>query len=379
MTMFEYFPENYPWSAAVMCAVGMGGELHEINQACRPLKEVSAGGHDPRAVTAWFESWDRVAEALERRAAADLAQGLHLTASEKYMRSAIYHMTAERQAAGDEHAEESYVRTLNTFAAGVEHSASHRVEFVEVPYFESTLPALFVANGRGPAPCLIIFNGTDSTKEMNYLFTYRHAAERGISLLVCDQPGSGAAIRLNGLTSRFDMELAATACVDWLEGRPEIDPNRIGIAGLSLGGYFAPRSAAFEKRLACCIAWGAIWDLPRVVDHLFRSGTSAVPLSVFPRILGCSEAELVQALEPFRLEDVIGLVECPLLVMHGENDRQVPLWAATHTYEGAINARSRTLKVFNGEEGGAEHCQFDLVSNGTAYMFDWVVSTLGNG
>ena len=71
---------------------------------------------------------------------------------------------------------------------------------------------------------------------------------RGISTLMVDPPGSGEALRLQGLTSRVDSEAWATACVDYLETRDDVDPTRIGLVGWSLGGYYAPRAAAFEKQ-----------------------------------------------------------------------------------------------------------------------------------
>ena len=40
--MFEYFPNNYPWSLAVMGALNRGGQISEIDEACRPLKEIAA-------------------------------------------------------------------------------------------------------------------------------------------------------------------------------------------------------------------------------------------------------------------------------------------------------------------------------------------------
>ena len=45
--------------------------------------------------------------------------------------------------------------------------------------------------------------------------------------------------------------------MDWLELRRDIDATRVGVIAMSLGGYYAPRAAAFEPRLACCVAWGA--------------------------------------------------------------------------------------------------------------------------
>jgi dienelactone hydrolase len=72
-----------------------------------------------------------------------------------------------------------------------------------------------------------------------------------------DTLGSGEALRLLGLTARPDTEVWAAACIDYLTTRPEVDPEQLGIVGWSLGGSYAPRAAAFEKRLKLAVAWGA--------------------------------------------------------------------------------------------------------------------------
>ncbi len=82
-------------------------------------------------------------------------------------------------------------------------------------------------------------------------------AARGISTLMVDCPGSGEALRFLGLKARVETEDWAKACVDYLETRSDVDPDRVGLAGWSLGGYYAPRAAAFEKRLKLVVAWGA--------------------------------------------------------------------------------------------------------------------------
>ena len=108
---------------------------------------------------------------------------------------------------------------------------------------------------------IVLVNGLDSTKE--HMYSSSHWAElaaRGISCLMLDQPGTGEALRLQGLTARIDTEAWAGAAVDWLETRDDVDRARIGIVGWSLGGYYAPRAAAFEKRFALCVAWGANHD-----------------------------------------------------------------------------------------------------------------------
>ena len=111
-----------------------------------------------------------------------------------------------------------------------------------------------------PFPCIIHFNGFDWIKEFNYLLLAEEYARHGIASLFCDQPGSGGALRIQKLAAQIESEKSAAACVDYLERRTEVDRARIGIQGVSLGGYYAPRAAAFEKRLAGCVV---TWSLLR--------------------------------------------------------------------------------------------------------------------
>jgi hypothetical protein len=85
-------------------------------------------------------------------------------------------------------------------------------------------------------------------------------AARGIACLIVDGPGNGESVRFRGLYLHHETERYGKAAYEYLANRPEFDAKRIGIMAISLGGYYAPRAAAFEQRFACCIAWGAQWD-----------------------------------------------------------------------------------------------------------------------
>src|SRR5256714_7138122 len=116
--------------------------------------------------------------------------------------------------------------------------------------------------------------GLDSTKEELHAYEERFLA-RGIATLAIDGPGQGEAeyeIPICG-----DYERAASAVCDWIEERSDLDAKRIAIWGVSLGGYYAPRAAAYEKRIRACIAlsgpfdWAQIWDgLPELTRSTFR-------------------------------------------------------------------------------------------------------------
>ena len=245
------------------------------------------------------------------------------------------------------------------------------------------MPALFSkAPGEGRGPCIIHLDGFDIMKEIIYLKAGEEFRHRGISLLIVDHPGVGEALRLREMYGGPNTEVTATACVDYLETRSDVDAGRIGIGGISLGGYYAPRAAAFEKRLKCCFCWGALWDFGQLVENVLggRGGEPSSPslanqaMWVFGKN---TVEEAVAAAKELTLAGVTEKITCPLLVVHGENDRQVPLWHAEKTYETAVNSPNRRLKVFTFAEGGAEHCQVDNNSMAEDYIADWVAEVLG--
>ena len=204
-------------------------------------------------------------------------------------------------------------------------------------------------------------------------------------VLFVDHPGVGEALRLRNLTARPDTEVPAAACVDYLETRSDVDPERIGIMALSLGGYYAPRAAAFEKRLKCCVAWGAIWDYGEIYKpRLAGSKGTELPVSAwsdhFKWVFGRDTLEeAAEIATHFTLEGVAEKITCPLLVVHGENDRQIPLRHAEKTIEAAVNSPGRKLKVFALTDGGAEHCQADNSAMFIDYAGHWIAETLGAG
>jgi dienelactone hydrolase len=181
-----------------------------------------------------------------------------------------------------------------------------------------------------PTPVIIMWNGLDSTKEtMVGAGVHTELAARGISTLMVDCPGSGEALRLQGLTARIDTEVWAAACIDWLEGRADIRGDLIGLAGWSLGGYYVPRAAAFEKRLALCVAWGANHNWGAVQKRrLDREGQNPVPhywdhvLWVWGRP---DIATFIEFAEDIHLDGVVENITVPFLIAHGEKDRQIPL------------------------------------------------------
>ncbi|RYF46966.1 MAG: alpha/beta hydrolase, partial [Comamonadaceae bacterium] len=209
----------------------------------------------------------------------------------------------------------------------------------------------------------------------------RWLAQRGVSSLVIDQPGSGEALRLHGMTALVESERWASPVLDWLEKRPELDARRIGLEGVSLGGYFCPRAVAFEPRFACGVVWGANHDW-RDVQHkrLAREGSFPVPhyWEHVRWVWGApDQAAFLRIAERVHLDGVVERIRVPFLVTHGEKDSQIPLHWAQRTFDQLVNSPRRELKVFTDREGGVQHSSFDNSANAGSFIADWVAETLG--
>lgn len=383
--MFRYFPTNYVWNLSVDLAIEMGARIGEIEEMCAPLQE-AAKAPDAAGTQAFRETWVRMADKLCVLAEEDESRGRLLSAGEKYRRASSYLITAERLQAHDAPGRLAlYQRELDLFAKGTK-LAGDRVQRFEIPYEGKHLSALYVrAEGLKPgerAPLLVQLNGLDSTKEMKYLVGLpAWLAKRGVSSLMVDQPGTGEALRLQGLTARYDAEHWASRVVDWLQKREDVDTKRIGCEGVSLGGYYCPRAVAFEPRFACGVAWGANHDWRDVQKRrLEKEGDFPVPhyWKHVCWVWGAKDIDdFMRIAENVHLDGVVERIKVPFLVTHGEKDSQIPLKWAHRTYEQLVNSPKRELKIFTEREGGVQHASFDNGMNAGHYIADWVAETLG--
>lgn len=382
--MFEPFPGNYVWNLATNLALYVGGNHGEIDAACRPLREAGVRGEDA-GTAEFFESWIKLADRVAANAEADLKKGRAFSAATKLRRSSIYYQTGERMQARDyPPRREAYARALSTFQQSIALSRMP-IERAEIPYEKSSFPALFwkaeSRDGRR-APAVVCCNGLDSTKEL-VIWTGigRSLTARGISVLCVDQPGSGEALRLKNLPGVYDSERWASRAVDYLETRSDVDKSRIGMFGLSLGGYFAPRAAAFEKRFALCAVLGANhnWgELQKRRRH--REGENPVPhyWDHVMWVFGKPDIDAFMAWAPSMcLDGVVDKITVPFLVTHGSGDRQIPIEYAHQSYEQAINSPKRELHIFTPDDYAIEHCEADNGTVGCDYIGDWIAETFG--
>ena len=378
----DSFPDNYQWSNATSITKGMAPygavALAEIDEIVQRLHERA------NEQEAWPEEWTRVAARLERVADTAAAEGRDATAGNYYLRAAMYYYTGERMVEPGERKLDIYKKSLRCAHAGLTRRLK-TIEIVDVPYEDTALAAYFLpAQGAdGPAPTVVLFDGLDNCKEMSVLFAGVELAFRGFNTLAIDGPGQGESLRLRNIHSRHDYEVAGTAAFEYVSSRNDVDMQRVAIAAYSLGGYYAPRVAACERRYAACIAWGAIYDYHatwvkrREAAKTQAGNTQAASHFQIPWVLGVPDWDAaMKKLESYTLEGVAQRIHCPTLILHGEKDRMASLETAQKLFD-ACGARDKTLKVFTAEDSGVEHCQADNRQVGTDYIGDWLTRRLG--
>ena len=370
---WNHWPE-YPWmSYQFRRALGEtqagGGTISECFQAASRMV--------PGDKESWHREWLRIADRNRIRGEKAEAAGNVYTARACWLRATNYYRLAEYWLAWDD------PRRLATFARceeSFQRAGAHfapPLECVEVPYDGSAyLPAYFLRSASAPvrSPVLICFGGLDGFKE-ELLFTIaRGVLDRGISCLLVDGPGQGAALRRQGLRARHDYEVPVGRCIDYLEQRDDVDAARIAVIGASLGGYYAARAGAYEHRLTAVVSHGAVWDLNEFLTD--RDAERAIPDHV-ESAFGVDSMEAVrEAARPFCLDGVLERMRCPLLILQGGHD-VLGVKHATKVYEYALaHGLDVELALVSEEETGADYCQHDNPTVGMEYLGDGLARRL---
>jgi dipeptidyl aminopeptidase/acylaminoacyl peptidase len=372
----DHFGGNFLWSNATLILKGMAPygvvALEEIDRVCERLRARQSEPH------AWGEEWSAMGALIESRAETALVKGHKFTAGDYYLRAGIYHYNAERFITPSPEKKVQGAKAYNCWHTGI-RLREPSIEFIEVPYLNTTLPALFMKASNGkPAPTIVVVNGMDNAKEMSIFFAGREFARRGFNTLAIDGPGMGETRRMRDMPSRYDYEVPGAAAFDYLTTRPDVDVKRVAIFGYSFGGYYSSRIAAFEKRYACCVALSALhWDLAAWQEKIRQTNLNS-PSTVaqsnfqFRWVVGAeTQEEGVEIAKKFSLKDVAKNITCPFLVTHGVNDRVVPVENAQRLFD-AVGSKNKTLKIFTAEEGGAEHAHVDNRQVGIDFAADWM-------
>nr|BBH87701.1 hypothetical dipeptidyl aminopeptidase/ acylaminoacyl-peptidase related protein [Thermosporothrix sp. COM3] len=345
----------------------------------------------------WYREWHRTAERIHSIADRCLERGHTVSARDAYLRASNYYRCAEfflhiDQKKNASKALDTYKQSVHCFQQATRLFA-FPCDIVRIPYEETTLPGYFFrpdATNR-TRPTLLLHGGYDSIGEELYFSTVPAALQRGYNCLIFEGPGQGEMIRLQHLPFRPDWEQVVTPVVDYALTLPGVDPARLVLEGRSLGGYLAPRAAAFEHRLAACIAIDGLFAfLPTAAEeelHATEEEANTVLTQLMQTSLNMrwavsqgmwtmqasSPFEFGQKMQHYTLEGIADQITCPTLVCDAEKDHFFA-GQPMKLYE-ALTC-PKTYMLFTAEDAAEEHCHEGATLLLNQRVFDWLDETL---
>jgi 2,6-dihydroxypseudooxynicotine hydrolase len=266
----------------------------------------------------WCRAWSERAARHEAIAQEALDKKHFLTAGECLQRAGVYYHFASFLFVNDvPQMKVAHKKAIDCRNAALPY-LSPPGERVEIP-FEGTKLAGILRKPAGVTkpPVMVMACGLDSTKEETEAYEAPFLA-RGIAILVFDGPGQGEA--QYDLPIRGNYETAVKAVVDYIGTRADLDSNRVGMWGVSLGGYYAPRATAFDKRIKACIALGGPFNMGKAWDGLPELTREAFRV----RGHGKTQEDGRQVALTLTLEGVAQNITCPIFIVNGRRDRIIP-------------------------------------------------------
>lgn len=380
-------------------------------QTLRSLNSIHSDGADTSEVLetighihegdmqSWYVAWTATADrVLDRsgRIRDARSRGQALLRAHNYLRTAEFFL-----APADARRPASFRRSVDAFDSGLDALAVTR-ERMSVPYGPNHLNAIFYPGPLGTEgkPLLVLCGGFDSTLEELYFELVPAAHERGFSVLTFEGPGQGAVLREQGLVFTPEWERPTAAVLD---AHFALHPSRSRtvLIGMSMGGYLAPRAAAFDKRIDGVVAFDVLFDFGAIARqsvpsfafwlHAHRAQALLDALIALKArfspgfawsitnsqwVLGAaSPIETIELLSDYALASVAGRITADVLILAGAEDHFIPSRQAGDFARALTAARSVTSIVYDRASGGAEHCQMGAQTLWHADLFDWIEHT----
>lgn len=368
-----------------------GADVQEVLQVAAALP----AGDDE----AWFTHWHGLAERVKTAGDKSLERGHRLSAAQSYLRASTYYMFEDFYLHGnqsDPRIKESGRMSRWCFLAAAP-ALEHDIERVEIPYEDATLPAYVIKKrgaGNTPAPTLICHTGFDGTKEETAIWPGFAAAERGYTVISFDGPGQGEVIREMGIPFRGDWQNVVTPVVDYALSRADVDPEKLSLMGISLGGVLAPIAASHEHRLKALIANGGLYSYAEIVGgripeevrkdpqklkvvlkELFQTNTT-VRWAINHGLYAFGARDFLDYVEKVKplVADKAADIRCNTLVLDAELEG---FFAGQPKKLYDKLTCKKTYMHFSVAEAAGAHCQAGAEAIGSARIFDWLDEALG--
>jgi pimeloyl-ACP methyl ester carboxylesterase len=369
-------------------AYGAGGAFGELYSTARRVVD--------RDINSWASEWGSTAERIETIAKNCLDGGHVVSAREAFLRASLYWRTGFFYLESTNPLQLAMFQRHRSCFKQAAALFEPKIEAVNILYENGkTLPGYFMraSSTGGPRPTLMIIGGGDTTCEELYDFGGGAAAvNRGYNAFLWEGPGQVGAYALDAtLTYRPDWEVPTRYAVDYVLSRDDVDPQRLALSGHSMGGYFAPRAAAFERRITAVIANSLVPEVKSGLlammsldpnasygDDIEDKINFSEPMKKYMATNfkqrcgfgGKSLAALFDNLGGYSLAGLEAEIKCPLLYIGGEAEGPMMLSAGHECFE-KLTCR-KTERVVRLIEGGEAHCTINNPSLKHQIEFDWL-------
>jgi pimeloyl-ACP methyl ester carboxylesterase len=314
----------------------------------------------------WCQAWSAVAAEHAALGQSAAERGRTLSAGGHYAQASVYYHFAKFVFVDDmEQMKTAHGHAVACLQRALPHLAPPGNR-VDIPFESGKLVGVLRRPpGTGPFPIVVLLSGLDSAKE-ELQTTEDTFLARGLATFSVDGPGQGESEYTFPI--RADWSAPAAAIMKTLTGQPDVDTTRVGVWGVSLGGYYSVRlAAALCNQVAACVSlsgpfdFGACWDdLPALTRRTFQV-----------RSWAATEHEAKEIAASLNLEGQVGGVTAPLLVVAGRKDRLFP-WQQAERLVASAGPEAELLMLEDGNHGCANVAPWHR-----PYTADWLAGKLG--
>jgi dienelactone hydrolase len=312
----------------------------------------------------WCAQWCLAGAVHAELGAAALAAGRGRSGGAHLAQAAVYYHFAKFMYVDDtEQMHAAHRKAVECLASALPY-IDPPGERVEIPFDGATIAAILRRPaGPGPHPIVILIPGLDSAKE-EFRPTEDLFLSRGLATLSIDGPGQGEAEY--DLAIRGDWEVPGSAVIDAVCTLPGIDADRIGIWGVSLGGYYAARVASGDTRVRACIALCGPYCLGDLWEQLPELSRAAFTV----RSKSTSQEQARRRAGELTMAGLAHRITAPLLIVAGQRDRIFP-WQDAVRLRDEAGGPTELLLLADGNHGCA-----NVPYQHRPYSADWMADRL---
>lgn len=273
----------------------------------------------------WCSEFEAEGDAHADLGDSALERGDELAAGQHFRRASMYYHFGSHVWHEDEGERDAvHAKAVDAFRRAGEY-LDPPAQRIEAPYEDITVPGNLRVPDRGPAggegdsPLVVLLPGLDSIKEELSAYD-ADFHDRGIATLAVDGAAQGETWYDRGMTPKYPELISAV--VDRVRERDPtgVDASRLGVYGVSLGGFYAPFVAANDDRFDACVGISG----PFTVGPVSGRGSDLVKEQFMWSCKSDSLVEVDEITDAMSLRDDIQDLTAPSLMVTGANDAIIP-------------------------------------------------------